>query len=138
MDANWVAYFYHTNWDHLRYSRKGSIRILFLKSRLSEQRLRKLSILPIYPFEAKPSVITPGQSHGGSWFTASLEKLPSIGDLWLLGCTEQQNAFDLCYQISRDSFPLTPFFCHFPLYIFPFFCCFFTLVFKIIPAYLPL
>lgn len=37
-----------------------------LKIKLSEQIIRKWSILPIYPFGAETSEMGHGQSHGGS------------------------------------------------------------------------
>lgn len=66
-----------------------------------------------------------------SWFIVSLQRPSCISDLWLLGyrSTEQQDGFDLCYQSSKDSFPLIPF-------SVTFFCTYFpssAIVFKIIP-----
>lgn len=59
-----------------------------------------------------------------SCFIVYLQRPSCIGDLWLLGhtSTEQQDAFDLCYQTRKDSFPLDSLFYDFLLHIFPFFC----------------
>lgn len=58
------------------------------------------------------------------WFY--LQRLPCIGELWLLGCIEQQSAFHLCYQTSMDPLPFYALFCDSPLYLFPLFCHFYS------------